>query len=171
MEKKWDTVIPADLKRLFVSGTYMSRWSQKGSVKIHTDVGLCCWRWSQFLFWDVLMGFSKDTYRCWSLLLTLESIFVLRRRRRTIANSDSSCLSFVLVCHGHSHRTNFHESFVFVIFDKIFRSFHILISNKIRDISPEDCLRLGSLSVNHLNKWNEVCSLWGSRSGRLAPVI
>jgi len=27
---KWDTVIPADLKRLFVSGTYMSRWSQKG---------------------------------------------------------------------------------------------------------------------------------------------
>jgi len=27
MEKKWDTVIPADLKRLFVSGTYMSRWS------------------------------------------------------------------------------------------------------------------------------------------------
>jgi len=29
-EKKWDTVIPADLKRLFVSGTYMSRWSQKG---------------------------------------------------------------------------------------------------------------------------------------------
>ena len=22
MEKKWDTVIPADLKRLFVSGTY-----------------------------------------------------------------------------------------------------------------------------------------------------
>jgi len=30
MEKKWDTVIPADLKRLFVSGTYTSRWSQKG---------------------------------------------------------------------------------------------------------------------------------------------
>jgi len=30
MEKKWDTVIPADLKRLFVSGTYMSHWSQKG---------------------------------------------------------------------------------------------------------------------------------------------
>ena len=29
MEKKWDTVIPADLKRLFVSGTYMSRWSRK----------------------------------------------------------------------------------------------------------------------------------------------
>ena len=27
MEKKWDTVIPADLKRLFVSETYMSRWS------------------------------------------------------------------------------------------------------------------------------------------------
>jgi len=26
MEKKWDTVIPADLKILFVSGTYMSRW-------------------------------------------------------------------------------------------------------------------------------------------------
>jgi len=24
MEKKWDTVIPADLKRLFVSGAYMS---------------------------------------------------------------------------------------------------------------------------------------------------
>jgi hypothetical protein len=23
MEKKWDTVIPADLKRLFVSGTYV----------------------------------------------------------------------------------------------------------------------------------------------------
>jgi hypothetical protein len=23
MEKKWDTVIPADLKRLFVSGTYI----------------------------------------------------------------------------------------------------------------------------------------------------
>ena len=30
MEKKWDTVIPADLKRRFVSGTYMSRWSRKG---------------------------------------------------------------------------------------------------------------------------------------------
>jgi len=30
MEKKWDAVIPADLKRLFVSGTYMSRWSRKG---------------------------------------------------------------------------------------------------------------------------------------------
>jgi len=30
MGKKWNTVIPADLKRLFVSGTYMSRWSQKG---------------------------------------------------------------------------------------------------------------------------------------------
>jgi len=28
--EKWDTVIPADLKRLFVSGTYMYRWSQKG---------------------------------------------------------------------------------------------------------------------------------------------
>jgi len=28
--KKWDTVIPADLKGLFVSGTYMSRWSRKG---------------------------------------------------------------------------------------------------------------------------------------------
>ena len=26
----WDTVIPADLKRLFVSGTYMFRWSRKG---------------------------------------------------------------------------------------------------------------------------------------------
>jgi len=30
MEKKWDTVIPADLKRLFISGAYMSRWSRKG---------------------------------------------------------------------------------------------------------------------------------------------
>jgi hypothetical protein len=30
MEKKWDTIIPADLKRLFVSGSYMSHWSQKG---------------------------------------------------------------------------------------------------------------------------------------------
>ena len=30
MEKKWDTIIPGDLKRLFVSGTYMSRWSRKG---------------------------------------------------------------------------------------------------------------------------------------------
>jgi hypothetical protein len=29
MEKKWDTVIPADLKRLFVNGTYMYRWSRK----------------------------------------------------------------------------------------------------------------------------------------------
>jgi len=28
--KMWDTVIPADLKRLFVSGTYMPRWSPKG---------------------------------------------------------------------------------------------------------------------------------------------
>jgi hypothetical protein len=27
MEKKWYTVIPADLKRLFVSGTDISRWS------------------------------------------------------------------------------------------------------------------------------------------------
>jgi len=30
MEKKWDTVSPADLKRLFLSRTYMSRWSRKG---------------------------------------------------------------------------------------------------------------------------------------------
>jgi hypothetical protein len=29
-EKKWDTVIPADLKILFLSGTYMSCWSRKG---------------------------------------------------------------------------------------------------------------------------------------------
>jgi len=29
-EKKWDTVIPADLKRLFVSGTYMSPLVTKG---------------------------------------------------------------------------------------------------------------------------------------------
>jgi hypothetical protein len=27
MEKKWDSVIPADLKRRFVSGTYMFHWS------------------------------------------------------------------------------------------------------------------------------------------------
>jgi hypothetical protein len=37
MEKKWDTVILADLKRLFVSGTYMSRWSRKGS-----DMSIAC---------------------------------------------------------------------------------------------------------------------------------
>jgi hypothetical protein len=30
MEKKWDTVIPADMKRLFVNGTHVSRWSRKG---------------------------------------------------------------------------------------------------------------------------------------------
>jgi len=30
MEKKWDTVTPADLKKLFVSGAYMTRWSRKG---------------------------------------------------------------------------------------------------------------------------------------------
>jgi len=30
MEKKWHTDIPADLIRLFVSGTYMSHWSWKG---------------------------------------------------------------------------------------------------------------------------------------------
>jgi len=30
MEKKWDTLIPSDLKRLFVNGAYMSRWSRKG---------------------------------------------------------------------------------------------------------------------------------------------
>jgi len=30
MEEKWDTVNLADLKRLFVSGTYMSHWSRKG---------------------------------------------------------------------------------------------------------------------------------------------
>jgi hypothetical protein len=30
MEKEWDTVIPAELKRLFVSGKYMSRLSRKG---------------------------------------------------------------------------------------------------------------------------------------------
>ena len=30
MEKKWDTVMPADLTRLCVSGTYMPCWSQKG---------------------------------------------------------------------------------------------------------------------------------------------
>jgi hypothetical protein len=30
MEKNWDTVMPADLKRLFVIVTYMSCWSRKG---------------------------------------------------------------------------------------------------------------------------------------------
>jgi hypothetical protein len=30
MEIKWDTVTPADLKRLIVSGTYMSYWSRNG---------------------------------------------------------------------------------------------------------------------------------------------
>jgi len=32
IEKKWDTVNPADLKRLFVSGAYtlMCRWSRNG---------------------------------------------------------------------------------------------------------------------------------------------
>jgi len=30
MEKKWNTVIPANLERLFVSETYMSHWSWKG---------------------------------------------------------------------------------------------------------------------------------------------
>jgi hypothetical protein len=30
MEKEWDTVISADLKRLFVSGIYMYRWSREG---------------------------------------------------------------------------------------------------------------------------------------------
>jgi len=30
MEKKWGTVISADLKRLFVSGIYMFPWSRKG---------------------------------------------------------------------------------------------------------------------------------------------
>ena len=30
MEKKWDAIILADLKRLFISGKYMSRWSRKG---------------------------------------------------------------------------------------------------------------------------------------------
>jgi len=34
MEKKWDTVIPADLKKLFVSGIYMFRWSRKGQEYI-----------------------------------------------------------------------------------------------------------------------------------------
>jgi hypothetical protein len=29
MEKKWDTVIPADLKRLFVSGSYVPHWSKR----------------------------------------------------------------------------------------------------------------------------------------------
>jgi len=33
MEKKWDTVIPEDLKRLFVSEACMSRWSRKGTFK------------------------------------------------------------------------------------------------------------------------------------------
>jgi hypothetical protein len=28
MEKKWGTVIPADLKRLFISGKYISIWSR-----------------------------------------------------------------------------------------------------------------------------------------------
>jgi len=34
MERKWDTVIPPDLKRLFVSETHMSHWSRKGYVMI-----------------------------------------------------------------------------------------------------------------------------------------
>jgi hypothetical protein len=34
MEKKWDTVIPADLKRLFLRGTCMSRYQER--VNCHT---------------------------------------------------------------------------------------------------------------------------------------
>jgi len=30
MKKKWDTINPVDLKRRFVSGTFMSRWSRNG---------------------------------------------------------------------------------------------------------------------------------------------
>ena len=29
LRKKWDTFTPTDLERLFVSGTYMSRWSRR----------------------------------------------------------------------------------------------------------------------------------------------
>jgi hypothetical protein len=29
MEEKWDTVIPDDFKKTPLSGTHMSRWSQK----------------------------------------------------------------------------------------------------------------------------------------------
>jgi hypothetical protein len=34
MEKKWDTVIPADLKRLFVSRAYMSLLVTKWLINI-----------------------------------------------------------------------------------------------------------------------------------------
>jgi hypothetical protein len=34
MEKKWDTVIPADLKRLFVSGTYMFRRYERVKMEL-----------------------------------------------------------------------------------------------------------------------------------------
>jgi len=36
MEKKWDTVIPVDLKRLFVSGTY--RVSQEEGTKLRESI-------------------------------------------------------------------------------------------------------------------------------------
>jgi len=41
MEKKWDTVIPEDLKRPFVSGTYMYPLVTKGLSRdgIFSDVG------------------------------------------------------------------------------------------------------------------------------------
>jgi len=35
MEKKWDTVIPADLKRLFISGTYGICAAGHERVKMH----------------------------------------------------------------------------------------------------------------------------------------
>jgi hypothetical protein len=47
MEKKWDTVIPADLKSLFVSGTYMSCWSQKGyDTQSYIFTCYFIWVWS-----------------------------------------------------------------------------------------------------------------------------
>jgi len=40
MEKKWDTVIPADLKRLFTSGTYYVPLVTKGLKPASVTTGI-----------------------------------------------------------------------------------------------------------------------------------
>jgi hypothetical protein len=43
MEKKWDTVIAADLKRLFVSGTYVPLVMKGLKVEIKAYLIECIW--------------------------------------------------------------------------------------------------------------------------------
>jgi hypothetical protein len=64
MEKKWDTVIPVDLKRLYVCGTYMSRWSRKDQTEVENILKYGCDIWTVYYrLKKKLLSTEMDFYR------------------------------------------------------------------------------------------------------------